>query len=131
MTAPRGAARREGGFTLVEVVVGLVILTIGVLGLAGTTLWVMRQTTLGEISTERTAALQSVVERLRAVDYDSVSAGSHTEGPYTVGWTVTTDSRSKLVELITTGPGLGRGASGPPSIRSSVADTFTYRIYKR
>lgn len=115
------------GFTLVEVVVALIILTVGVLGLAGTTVWVVRQSTLAELSTERAAAVQTVVEQLRASDYASLTAGSDSVGRFDVSWSVTNASRSKLVTLVTVGPGLSSG-SGMPSLTGSVADTFAYRI---
>lgn len=124
----RGPSR--AGFTIVEIVVAMVILTVGVLGLAGTTMYVVRATTYGDLTTERSAALQSVVERLRSVEYDSVLASSDSIGSFAVSWTVQTASRSKLVRIITTGPGLKTSASGPPLIRPSVADTFEYRIMR-
>lgn len=64
------AAESRAGFTLVEVMVAIIVLTIGVLGLAGTTMYLVRQTTLSELTTERSAALQSVIEELRATPYD-------------------------------------------------------------
>lgn len=115
------------GFTLVEVVVALIILTVGVLGLAGTTVWVVRQSTLAELSTERAAAVQTVVEQLRASDYATLAAGSDSVGRFDVSWSVADGSRSKLVTLVTVGPGLSSG-SGMPSLTGSVADTFAYRI---
>lgn len=134
MTTPRTETSRSSssraGFTIVEVVVAMIILTVGVLGLAGTTMYVVRATTYGDITTERSAALQSVVERLRSLDYDSVNASSDSIGGFTVSWTVQTATRSKLVRIITTGPGLKTSGSGPPLIRPSVADTFEYRIMR-
>lgn len=119
------------GFTIVEIVLALILLTVSVLGLAGTTTWVVRQTTLGQVTSERTVALQSTIEQLRAMPYDSVMDGSSTEGQFAVRWFVTTDSRSKRVELVTTGPGLTSSLAGPPQLAQSVADTFEYRVYSR
>lgn len=122
--------RDRAGFSLVEVMIALVILTIGVLGLAATTMYVVRQTTLAEITTERSAAVQSVIEELRATEYDQVASGSESVGRFDVSWTVTTGNRTKLVEIITTGPGL-TSASGVPAIGAAVTDTFDYRIMER
>lgn len=120
----------RSGFTIVEVIVAMIILTTGVLGLAGTTGLIVRQITLSDATTERSVALQSVIERLRAQDYDSVDSGSDTLGNYAVGWTVGLDGQtSKVVTVVTTGPGL-TSASGFPSLAPSVTDTFTYRIVK-
>lgn len=130
---PRSAAPlcacRRAGFSLVEIVIAVIVLAFGVLGLAGTTIWIVRQTTLGEVTMERTVALQTSIERLRAADYDELVNGSATEGRFTVSWSVSTGNRSKLVEFVTTGPGLGSGASGPPQLQQVVADTFVYRFY--
>ena len=107
--------------------VALIILTVGVLGLAATTIWTVRQTTLSELTTERSAAVQTVVERLRASDYAALANGSDSVGRFTVSWDVVDGNRSKLVSLITVGPGLSSG-SGMPSLSGNVADTFSYRI---
>jgi type IV pilus assembly protein PilV len=122
---PRAAT--VGGFTIVELMVALMIFAIGVLGLAATTSFVVRQTTLSEITTERAAAVQGVIERLKATDYDAVAAGSDALGPFSVAWTVSTGNRSKLVVITTTGPGLVTGA-GTPSLQSDVQEVFAYRI---
>ncbi|MDT8367892.1 MAG: hypothetical protein RQ745_01705 [Longimicrobiales bacterium] len=130
--APRDAPHRGercAGFSIVEIVVAVILLAFGVLGLAGTTIWVVRQTTLGEVTMERTIALQTSIERLRALPYDAIVGGSATEGRFTVSWSVSAESRSKLVEFVTTGPGLASGASGPPQLQQAVADTFVYRFY--
>lgn len=120
-----GQARN--GFTLVEVMVALIILTVGVLGLAATTVWVVRQSTLSELTTERSAAVQTVVERLRASDYATLADGADSVGRFAVKWEIVDGNRSKLVNLVSVGPGLTSG-SGMPSLGGNVADTFSYRI---
>ena len=128
-SAPR-PAKRSGGFTIIEVLFALIILTFGVLGLASTTLWVVRQTQVSEVATERTVALQSVIEELRAMPYTSVVAGSGTEGNFSVSWSVVEASNSKLVTVTTTGPGL-LTTGGFPTLSPSVSETFDYRIFRR
>lgn len=120
----RPAADR-GGFTIVELVVSLVILTVGLLAFAGTTIVLIRQVTLAGLATERATAVQTVVERLRALPYDSIGAGSDSLGPFRVTWTSTTAGSSKEVRVITVGPG-ARGGGG--ALGSGVADTFSTRI---
>jgi prepilin-type N-terminal cleavage/methylation domain-containing protein len=119
----------RGGFTLIEVMVALIILTVGVLGLAATTVWAVRQSTVSELTTERAAAVQTVVERLRASDYATLAAGTDSVGRFAVEWAIVDGNRSKLVNLVTVGPGLASGSGGGmPSLRGIVADTFSYRI---
>jgi len=117
------------GFTIIEVVVAIVILAVGLLGVAGTTLLVVRQTTLAELAQDRSAALQTTIERLKALPFDSLSTGSDTVGGFNVDWTVTTRNRWKGVEVVTTGPGL-ISDEGFPTMAHSIPDTFTYRVIR-
>ena len=123
---------RRTGFSLVEVVVAVMILSIGVLGLAATTAVFVRQVTLGDVNTERTAALQSAVEGIRASDFDSVGSGGQTVGLYAVTWSVTDSTgRSKAVQVITDGPGLSRdSAAAVPMIGRNVLDTFNLLVLR-
>lgn len=118
--------RDRAGFTLVEVVVAVVVLAVGLLGLAATTGWVVRQTTLSEVTTDRSFALQTVVEELRATPFDDVDSGSREIGSFTVTWTVERDGDEMEVEVETSGPGL-RSGGGLPTLGPNVADTFTFR----
>ena len=117
----QGPHHGRAGFSLVEVIVAMMLLSIGVLGLAATTAVFALQVTLGGVKTERSAALQAAVESLRASDYASVGSGSGTVGRYGVTWSVTDSTDwSKSVRVITDGPGLSQNSStgghddGPP-----------------
>lgn len=123
-----GDTRRNAGFTLIEVMVALVILAVGVLGLAGTTALVVRQVTLADVATERSAALQTVIEQIRAQDFDSVNTGADTVGSFTASWSTSDLGRSKLVTVVTLGPGLKTGTGNMPYLSNTVADTFVYRV---
>ena len=116
----------RGGFTIVELVIAIIILAFGVLGLAGTTMLVVRQVTLADVNTERAAALQAVVERLRATNTNTLTNGSQTIGSFAVSWTVTDSTAlSKTVRVITTGPGLRKdSAAVVPMLGNNVQDTF-------
>ena len=129
-TPARGASSQEGGFTIVEVIMAILVLTIGVLGLAGTTALMVRQVTLGELATQRAAAFQSSVEYLRSIDWEAIDEGSETVGSYDVEWWIDTDgSQSRVMKIVTVGPGVSM-ATGFPSLRNDVADTFTYRLLR-
>lgn len=123
-------ARSRGGFTLVEIIVAVIVLAVGVLGLAGTTAYIVRQITLASVMTERSVALQTVIERLQAVPFDSVGTGSDSVGSFGVSWSSTSEtSLSKLVTIVTSGPGVAKmGNNKFPTLGSNVADTFQYRV---
>lgn len=125
-----GPGSRQGGFTMVEVIIAIMVLAIGVLGLAGTTAYVVRQVTLADLMTERAVALQTVVERLQATSFPSVGSGSDSVGVFYVRWgSVSESSTSKVVTVITVGPGLG--GTTFPTLGPNVADTFQFRVISR
>jgi prepilin-type N-terminal cleavage/methylation domain-containing protein len=127
---PRVSERGEGGFSMIEVIVAMLILTIGVLGLAGTTAYIVRQVTLGDLMTERSAAFQTIIDRLQSLPYDSVTSGNTTVGVFAISWTSANDGpQNKIVQMITVGPGLG-GALVPTNDPVAV-DTFTFRVLRR
>lgn len=130
MTETRGAPRGRAGFTIVEIVVAIMILTIGVLGLAGTTALLVRQVTMGQMATQRTVAVQSVIERLNGLDWDSVGTGSDSIGSYHVSWSITEDrAQSRMMQIVAEGPGVVTGSF--PHLSGQVADTFNYRLLNR
>jgi len=120
----------EAGFSLVELMVALVILAVGVLGLAGVTAFTIQKVTVAELDTKRGAALQTAVEQLRATPLDSLQAGSDTVGAFVVDWTVTDNGTYATAQIVTTGPGLEATSDGDPmpEISAAVADTFTYTL---
>jgi len=87
------AARPERtGFSLIEVMVALVILTIVVAGLAGTTVTFEHQMSLGQLQARATAVANSQLAQVRAFpDYTQLSnfAGTQTNYPI-AGWSLAT-----------------------------------------
>ena len=128
----QGPHRGSAGFSLVELIVAITVLSIGVLALAATTAAFALQVTLGDVKTERAAALQSVVEGIRAADYASVGSGSETIGRYGVTWSVTDSTgRSKSVRVITDGPGLSQDSgSATRMMGMNVQDTFSVLVMR-
>lgn len=118
----------RGGFSLVELVIAVLILTVGVLGLAGTTAYVVRQVDLSRINSERAAAVQTAVEYVRSIPYASVTDDSTVAGRYRVKWEVENSQYQKRLRFITAGPGAATGEGGSTIIASTVVDTFGYRI---
>lgn len=115
------------GLTLIEVIVAMLVLTVGLLGLAGGTGWAVRNAELARIETNRSAAVQSAVEGIRAIPYDQVAAGEEVYGDYSVSWSTTATGQTwKLMEIVVVGP--GRVTEGGGAVAVEVADTVEYRL---
>lgn len=115
---------------MVEVIIAIVILAIGVLGLGGTTAYIVRQTTLSDLITERSAAFQTIIDRLQSLPYDSVDSGSDSVGVFAITWSSVDDGpQNKIVTIVTVGPGLGGTVA--PTNNPQAADTFQFRILRR
>lgn len=129
---PRSARtdERRAGFSMVEVIIAIVILAIGVLGLGGTTAYIVRQTTLSDLMTERSAAFQTIIDRLQSLPYDSVGSGSDSVGVFAITWSSVDDGpQNKIVTVVTVGPGLGGTIA--PTNDPQAADTFQIRVLRR
>lgn len=128
----RGAVlSSRAGFSVVELLVALMILTVGLLALAGGMGIVVGSVTESDVKTERTAAFQSALENLRAEDFDDLDSGNDSIGAFEVEWTVQGGNHWKGVEVVVTGPGRTSASAGIPIISQAVADTFHYTVIRR
>ena len=127
MVRPPPVTAKDGkrsGFSLVELIISIVILSVGVLSMAGTSTWVVRQITISRLSTERTVARQSAIESIRASSFESAVGGSGTFGIFNVNWTVTEDAGAfKTFEIVTVGLGKPPGSGGMTTLSPTMADT--------
>jgi prepilin-type N-terminal cleavage/methylation domain-containing protein len=134
-TAKADGRVRDGrsGFSLIEVIVALLVLTVGLLGLAAGTGWMIRTVHYGELETKRGAALQSAVELVRSTPFDELGDGEEAFGDYMVRWTLGPGTvRSRQVEFVVVGPGRApTTGGGMPAVSPEVADTLTYRVLRR
>jgi prepilin-type N-terminal cleavage/methylation domain-containing protein len=87
------------GFTLVEVLFAVVILTVGIVALAGTSVAVIRLISQGDRLGGSSLAAEGRFELLRATDCASLASGSALEQPYTLNWTVTPAGYQRTVAL--------------------------------
>jgi prepilin-type N-terminal cleavage/methylation domain-containing protein len=116
------AKNNRDGFSLVEVVVAILVLSFGLLAMAASTGYVATQLRSTTFDTQRNLARQQVIEQLRATIFSNVTTNTtgSTIGPYTVRWNVSNLSAAqRRVELITTGPAY-RQSRGT---RTTVVDT--------
>lgn len=97
---PTSRARR--GFTLVELIAAILILVVGVLGLASTAAVVMRQLTASSMQTRAAMTAQSRLEQLRSVPCANMADGTATSSGVTETWSVTVNARTAtLVDVVT------------------------------
>lgn len=101
--------KREGGFTIVEVLMAVVVLTVGLLGLASTAGYVTRMIAQGNRYTIAATLAGRRLELLRAGGCATIVNGTSATGRFTVSWTVTTlatgsQRSAKQVQVTVTSP---------------------------
>ncbi len=105
---PPSSFAMRPAFTIVELLVAVVVFTIGLVALAATSGLVAAHVGDGGRLTAAAHAARSVLDSLGARRCDAVSSGSATRDGITVAWTVSRDSVAAQVEL-TVGAVLRRG----------------------
>ena len=79
----------EAGISLVEVLISMMVFTIGALAAVQQSLTARQQARVGELVTEAAAAAQYQMETLRSLPYDSLGSGSATVWGFPLTWSVT------------------------------------------
>ncbi len=120
---------KNEGFTIVEVLIAIVILAVGMLALATTSIFATTQVKVADLKTEQSLAVQQVTEMLRAMPYDSlenrVEDSAEHVGSFDVWWSMTPQGRFlSTVTVFTRGPGYQIGSGWVPEER----DTFVVEI---
>ena len=92
--------RRQEGFTLVEAMIALVLLTIGMLAFAGLEVIALRNVTFSKDYAKANTFAQQKVEEMKGTAWAAVSAGSDTlEERFTRNWTVATQGEVKNLSV--------------------------------
>lgn len=112
-------ARERDGFSIVELIVAVVILTTGLLALASTLAYLVIDVRVAELRTARSTAVEYAVEQLRATPYDDISGKSRTDaeklGEFHVWWDVAAPTQHlREIEIFTAGPGYVQGQGWVP-----------------
>ena len=120
------------GFSLVEIIAAIMILSFGLLTMAASTMYVAGQLRSARFDTQRNFARQQVLEQLRGTFYDDLVTNNTgvTAGGYTVKWVVANvgnNTAIKQVSLITTGPAYRPTASNRAT-RRDITDTAVVQI---
>ena len=88
------AAPRRRGFTVIELVVTIVVLTVGLLAMAANSAVIGRQMRGARVMTEAASIAQARFERLRAVPCTALAGGSATSGEVSEVWTAVNKTRT-------------------------------------
>jgi Tfp pilus assembly protein PilV len=96
----REALRERGGLSLVEILVGVVILAVALLGLAAAGGVAARQLYWGRQDMHRWVALQQQLETLVAQGYDSVATDSAVVQGYPMRWEVTGTNPKQILLMM-------------------------------
>lgn len=95
----------EKGFTLLEVIIAVSILTFGLLAVATMQITAIRGNNFAYIRTEATTLAQDMMEELIAMPFDDLDgySTSETDGPYTIIPSVANGpvSNTKRIEITT------------------------------
>ena len=94
--------RSRRGFTLIEMIIAIIVMTIGIMGLASTAGYVAQQMGSGNMQTVAAALSAKVADSLSARKCTSLVAGNQTKRGVTISWTVTTASRTRTVDQTVT-----------------------------
>ncbi|MDX1674444.1 MAG: hypothetical protein R3314_06605 [Longimicrobiales bacterium] len=116
------------GVGMMEVIIGMLILTVGILAMAAATTFVQVQLWSADMRTERQVARQQIVEELQTLHFDSIQtvaeADAVTRGEYILWWDATSlDWALKEVDIIARGPAVRNGER-----ENTFQDTMTFRI---
>lgn len=115
MISKRLHTRGSEGFSLIELIVSLVIVTVGLLALAATTGYLILQVQVSQLRTQRATAVQEVVEELRATPFTQITslpkASARQVGDFRLWWSVTpSGNHLARVSIYSTGPGYNSGS---------------------
>ena len=102
MIKMRNLLSKRDGFTLLEVLISLSVLSLGLLGVAGMSIYVSQGNAQARKVTAATTLAQSQLESFKDMAYASIVTGSDANNPvdesgnaggiYTRSWTVTNDT---------------------------------------
>ncbi|MCH7490319.1 MAG: prepilin-type N-terminal cleavage/methylation domain-containing protein [Gemmatimonadetes bacterium] len=107
----------RSGFTLVEIIVAIVILTVGILGIVGATAKMTALQSRGERLATAAFYAQSRMEQLRAAGCNLAAGGNETlVGVYIMTWTVAAQASGSRAVMV--------AAEYPTGTAAAAIDTF-------
>ena len=118
---------QRDGFSLVEVIIATMVLSVGLLAMAASTGYVATHLKSTGYTTQRTQAKERIVEELRATTYTNLATNTTARavGRFSMTWNVSTSGLAKRVQLYTSGPAYRGNSKGQ---RTTVVDTMTFVV---
>ncbi len=93
--------KEDKGFTLIEVIIAISILTIGMLAVGAMQGAALRGDTFAYNRTNASTLAQDELEKLMSLPYNNMASGNRTTGNYNITWTVTNDAPVPSTSTIT------------------------------
>lgn len=133
----KSIVRTRCGFTLLEVMIALAVLSIGLLGLSAMQMVAVKGTAFSSEMTYASMLAQQKLEELKNCDYYSLNPGTHSEAQtdgrgftYALDWTVTPHESltMKTVVLDVSWQSLRLGDAGQTASQRTVTSRFTTYI---
>lgn len=125
-------SEKQNGFTLVEIIVAMMVLSVGMLAMAASTGYVSAEIRNANWNTQRAMARARALEQIQALPFDSINTASvqtvGTYGQFTLTYrALATNNNLRTVQVISSGPAyrLGRGT------RVTVVDTVQVQIARQ
>lgn len=109
---------RRRGMTLVEVMVAMLVLTVGLLGFLGAFVQSRRVTESSVLHAAASSLVYGLLEQMKGLDYLSVPSGS----PPTIRLRVTPEDFVNLRVVYTQAPNTPKGPTSTPAITATAAD---------
>ncbi len=100
-----GRVRAAGGFSITEVIVSMMVVSIGVIAFATAVGLASKDIKLGQRHTDISMLVTDQLEQLKTVPYELVQSGQRNLGDYQLTWTVVGTDPKKVV-LVVHYPGL-------------------------
>ena len=95
------------GYTFIEIMVAIVVLTLGFSTTVALMKWTIRGTLAGSKTTRAITLAQDKLEYLMRSSYSAISSGSDSTNSFTRTWTVTTSDPNKTIAVTVTWSDLG------------------------
>jgi len=97
MRRRRRPRRARHGFTVIEMIIAIMVMSIGIMGLAGTARYVAMQMGNGRTQTIAATLATKIADSLSARRCAAIASGSQTKRGVTITWTVADSIRTKWV----------------------------------